>query len=69
MLDPDCIVLGGGLSKMDGILDRLTPAFRSRLLGHTRLPALVLARHGDSSGARGMALLALDADGKETRAG
>ncbi|WP_152044941.1 ROK family protein [Aureimonas psammosilenae] len=69
VLDPDCIVLGGGLSKMDGILDRLTPAFRSRLLGHTRLPALVLARHGDSSGARGMALLALDADGKETPAG
>lgn len=61
MLDPDCVVLGGGLSRMPGLIDRLEPAFRARLLRHTRMPALRLAHHGDSSGARGMALLAREA--------
>lgn len=57
--DPDCIVLGGGLSKMPGVIDRLGAAFEAVRLGSTRCPPLRLAQHGDSSGARGMALLAL----------
>ena len=60
-LDPDCIVLGGGLSNMPGIVDRLAAAMRRHRLGRTPLPALRLARHGDASGARGAALLARDA--------
>ncbi|GGD95513.1 N-acetyl-D-glucosamine kinase [Aureimonas endophytica] len=63
VLDPDCIVLGGGLSKMPDILARLEPPLAGLVLGRTRPPALRLARHGDSSGARGMALLAREAQG------
>lgn len=63
-LDPDCIVLGGGLSRMPGLVERLAPALDARLLGNTRAPALRLARHGDSSGARGIALLALREGGQ-----
>lgn len=62
VLDPDCIVLGGGLSRMAGILDRLRPELERRRLGHAQPPVLRIAEHGDSSGVRGMALLALHGD-------
>lgn len=58
MLDPGCIVLGGGLSNMPGIVGRLTDSLHRQTLAPDRLPVIVLARHGDSSGARGAALLA-----------
>lgn len=58
LLDPDCIVLGGGLSNMAGVVERLETAFGALKLGTVRLPALRIARHGDSSGARGAALVA-----------
>ena len=57
-LDPHCIVIGGGLSKMAGITDRLTEALTAHRLGQALLPDITLARHGDSSGARGAALMA-----------
>ena len=57
-LDPDCIVLGGGLSNMLGIEARLAAALASRTLTPGRLPAIRVARHGDTSGARGAALMA-----------
>jgi len=60
VLDPDCIVLGGGASRMAGIAPRLTAALKARQLGTLHEPALCIARHGDSSGARGMALMALN---------
>ncbi len=59
MLDPDCIVLGGGLSNIDGVVDTLRQSLGRRRLGKARLPVLTTAQHGDSSGARGAALLAL----------
>ena len=58
MLDPQVIVLGGGLSNMAGIADRLAKALDGRRLGGVRAPDLRLAQHGDSSGARGAALMA-----------
>jgi len=58
MLDPDCIVLGGGLSNMVGVADRLARALAQLRLGSARLPAIRVAEHGDSSGARGAALVA-----------
>lgn len=58
MLDPDCIVIGGGLSNMGGITDRLTASLAALRLGQARLPEIRTAQHGDSSGARGAALLA-----------
>lgn len=58
MLDPDVIVLGGGLSNMPGIEGRLDDALARSRLGPARAPRIVRARHGDASGARGAALLA-----------
>lgn len=56
--DPDCIVLGGGLSKISQVCERLSAAFEERRLGPIRVPPIRLARFGDSSGARGAALFA-----------
>ncbi len=56
--DPDCIVIGGGLSAIPGILDILEKGLSAIPLGNMRPPVLKLAIHGDSSGARGAAILA-----------
>lgn len=61
LLDPGCIVLGGGLSNLPGVAQRLTAAMAAIALGGLPPPAIVIAAHGDSSGARGVALLARDA--------
>jgi N-acetylglucosamine kinase len=61
LLDPDCIVLGGGVSLLPGAPDRLMRAMAARRLGQVRLPEVRLARFGDASGGRGMALMARDA--------
>ncbi|WP_246184820.1 ROK family protein [Paracoccus aestuariivivens] len=58
MLDPEVIVLGGGLSNIPGLPRRLTLALEKLRLGQVRLPRIVVAKHGDSSGARGAALMA-----------
>ncbi|RWR25881.1 ROK family protein [Sinirhodobacter populi] len=58
ILDPSCIVLGGGLSNMPDVVARLSRAFDARRLGPITPPPLRLARFGDSSGARGAALYA-----------
>ncbi|WP_280638344.1 ROK family protein [Rhizobium sp. L245/93] len=56
--DPDCIVIGGGLSAIQGLGEQLSDALGALRLGEMRPPALRIARHGDSSGARGAAMLA-----------
>jgi len=58
LLDPDCIVLGGGMSNVDEIY----PAIQTQILPYTfsktvRTPVRK-ALHGDSSGVRGAAWLA-----------
>lgn len=58
MLDPQVIVLGGGLSNIPGLAQRLSQALAARRLGQARAPQILVARHGDSSGARGAALMA-----------
>lgn len=57
-LDPDVIVLGGGLSNMAGIEGRLSDALAASSLPSARAPRILRAAHGDSSGARGAALMA-----------
>lgn len=60
-VDPDCIVLGGGLSRMDGVAGLLVERMPFHMIGGMRLPAVRIARFGDSSGVRGAAMLALQA--------
>lgn len=59
ILDPGCIVFGGGLSNMPGMTEMLSAAFARRKLGPITPPPLRVAHFGDSSGARGAALYAL----------
>ncbi|MDO5898063.1 ROK family protein [Agrobacterium sp. Azo12] len=58
MHDPDCIVLGGGLSGIPDVVPLLEKPFQSVKLGEMRMPAIRCAIHGDSSGARGAAIMA-----------
>lgn len=56
-LEPDVIVLGGGVSLVDEIVNNLSPAIEKYLFSGFRAPLLKRALHGDSSGVRGAALL------------
>ncbi|MFV0410632.1 MAG: ROK family protein [Paracoccus sp. (in: a-proteobacteria)] len=60
MHDPEVIVLGGGLSNIADLPQRLTSALTRQRLGNARLPQIRRAVHGDSAGARGAALMARD---------
>lgn len=59
--DPDLIVLGGGLTHIEGIVDDLTAAARRAQIGDFGVPPIVLAQGGDTSGARGAAYAAWQA--------
>lgn len=55
--DPDCVVVGGGLSKIPGIEADLTAALDAARLPGSAMPVILRPRFGDSSGTRGAALL------------
>jgi fructokinase len=65
LLDPDVIVLGGGVSNLEHLTDRVTRHWGNRVfsagaVGAAREPVrtrLVRSQHGDSSGVRGAAWL------------
>jgi fructokinase len=61
LLDPDCIVLGGGLSQLPGLAARLTallpPWLFGQAAGEPLRSRIMLAQHGDASGVRGAAWL------------
>lgn len=58
-LDPECIVLGGGLSNLPGLEGSLAEALRRVALSGVRRPEILKPKFGDSSGGRGAALIAL----------
>jgi N-acetylglucosamine kinase len=58
-LDPEVIVLGGGLSRAAGLTDDLTRRLARATFNGFPIPAIRLAEGGDASGARGAALHAL----------
>ena len=64
-VDPDVIVLGGGLSKMEGVIDDLAKAASGAQLGDFGTPPLALAQGGDTSGARGAAYAAWQAQAND----
>ncbi len=64
-VDPDVVVFGGGLSKFPDLIKDLTPAVQSAQIGDVAIPVLSLAEGGDTSGARGAAYAAWQAqDGR-----
>lgn len=57
-VDPDVIVLGGGLSAIDGLPADLHKAATQAQIAGFGVPPIVLAEGGDASGARGAAYAA-----------
>lgn len=57
LLDPDCFVLGGGLSNMGHLYEVLAARMRHYVFSDQIAPNIFKAAHGDSSGVRGAARL------------
>ncbi|MBR0682780.1 ROK family protein [Roseomonas eburnea] len=57
ILDPDVVVLGGGLSNMDHLYRDVPPIMARHVFGDVARTPIVRARHGDSSGVFGAARL------------
>lgn len=64
MIDPEVILLGGGLSTMPGVTGSLTAALQRAQLPGFDVPAIRLAEGGETSGARGAAYAAWQAAGQ-----
>ncbi|MEL6677113.1 MAG: ROK family protein [Pseudomonadota bacterium] len=61
LLDPDVIVLGGGVSNLPGLAEDLPEAMRPYIYSEHSAVRVVRAQFGDSSGVRGAARLAAEA--------
>jgi fructokinase len=57
MIDPEVIVLGGGMSNVNELYDRLPDAIRPHVFSDVWSCRIAKAAHGDSSGVRGAAWL------------
>ncbi|MFC7477307.1 ROK family protein [Dankookia sp. GCM10030260] len=57
ILDPDCIVLAGGLSNMEHLYREIPARIAPHVFSDTVTTPLLRARHGDSSGVLGAARL------------
>ena len=57
ILDPDVIVLGGGLSNIDRLYEQVPRLWQAHVFSDRVATRLVKHRHGDSSGVRGAAWL------------
>lgn len=58
ILDPDVIVLGGGVSNIERLYERLPALLPAYVFSDSVRTRIVRAAHGDSSGVRGAAMLA-----------
>ena len=57
ILDPDVIVVGGGMSKHDEIFTQVPPLLHRHAYHPNPRTPIVRAKHGDASGVRGAAML------------
>jgi len=57
LLDPDVIVLGGGMSNIDELYELIPTRLTEHVFGHEVATPVLRSRHGDSSGVRGAARL------------
>lgn len=62
IVDPDAIVLGGGVSNIDRLYERVPLLFGRYVFSDGVRTKLVRALHGDSSGVRGAAMLGRERD-------
>ena len=62
ILDPDAIVLGGGMSNVDELYAAVPPRLAERIFSDVCETRLLRARHGDSSGVIGAAWLWSEAE-------
>lgn len=58
-IDPDCVVLGGGLSNIENVAEFISASLPNALLRESTPPHVLVAKYGDSSGTRGAALAAM----------
>jgi fructokinase len=65
LLDPDVVVLGGGLSQVKRLYETVPPAISRYVFGKIAATPVLPAQHGDSSGVRGAARLWLLAEDRE----
>lgn len=66
-LDPDCIVLGGGLSQIPNLDARIARTLAAAAFPDIRLPRILPCLHGAASGTRGAAMLAASAEDQDSR--
>ena len=59
VFDPHVVVLGGGLSNFDLIYQELPKRIIKHSIIGAKVPKIIKAKHGDSSGVRGAAFLNL----------
>ncbi len=57
ILDPDVVVLGGGMSNVDELYELVSLQLASYVFGGEAVTPIVCNKHGDSSGVRGAAWL------------
>ncbi|MFV2054949.1 MAG: ROK family protein [Thiohalomonadales bacterium] len=57
ILDPDVIVLGGGMANINGLYDSVPKLWQGYVFSDTVVTRLLAAKYGDSSGVRGAAML------------
>lgn len=57
LMDPECFVLGGGMSNVDELYQDLPPAMAPFIMSDVYEVPIRKAKHGDSSGVRGAAWL------------
>jgi fructokinase len=57
ILDPDIIVLGGGVSQVPRLYRNVPSRLKEYVFGHEADTPVVVAKHGDASGVRGAAWL------------
>jgi predicted NBD/HSP70 family sugar kinase len=62
-VDPAAVVLGGGLSQIDGLAAGVTERLVTAQLPGFAIPQVLIAQGGDASGARGAAFAAWQAQG------
>ncbi|NIM48092.1 MAG: ROK family protein [Gemmatimonadales bacterium] len=57
VLDPDVVILGGGMSKLPDLADRAQVAIQPHVFTDEVTTRVLQNQHGDSSGVRGAAWL------------